>query len=154
MSSSQLPPVYGSTGKPLTESDLLPISSHDSKPEGSLDPEAEDNSASTSTASEVPEVKEENPTSPEIEPGKQEPRLIYSETIGPPSQILDPDDLPNKLCPDKMGASLAFADSDTIVKYDHGVHLAETEVLHLVSTLSTQTTIAAPKLLMRTFSMT
>lgn len=67
---------------------------------------------------------------------------------------LDPDDLPNKLCPDKMGASLAFADSDTIVKYDHGVHLAEAEVLHLVSTLSTQTTIAAPKLLMRTFWMT
>ena len=146
LSSPHLPPEYGGTGKPLTESDLLPISSHDSKAEESLKTEIQDNNVLSRIAPEATGAKEENPTSTEIESGQQEPRLIYSETIGPPSQILDPDDLPNaaKLCPDKMGASLAFADSDTIVKYGHGVRLAEAEALHLVST---QTTIAAPKLL-------
>lgn len=43
-----------------------------------------------------------------------------------------------------MGARLVFADSETIVKFGHGVRLAEVEALHMAST---RTTIAAPKLL-------
>ncbi|KJK66617.1 Phosphotransferase enzyme family protein [Aspergillus parasiticus SU-1] len=73
-------------------------------------------------------------------------RLIYSEDIGPPTFILDPEDLKDTedLLPDRMDACLAWADTDMLVKFGHGVHLAEAEALHLVSK---RTTIAAPKLL-------
>ena len=78
----------------------------------------------------------------------EEPKLclIYSEDIGPPTIILDPEDLKDAedLLPDKMGACLAWADTDMLVKFSHGVRLAEAEALHLASK---RTTIAAPKLL-------
>lgn len=83
----------------------------------------------------------------DLEPkGEQQIRLIYSETIGPPTITLDPDDLQkaDNLCPGKMGARIVLADSDMIVKFGHGVRLAEAEALHLAST---RTTIAVPKLL-------
>ena len=86
-------------------------------------------------------------TSPDgLKTEEQKPRLIYSGIIGPSSIILDPDDLPRatNLCPDKMGARVVFADSDTVAKLGHGVRLAEAEALHLAST---RTTIATPKLL-------
>ncbi|OJJ66781.1 hypothetical protein ASPBRDRAFT_662808 [Aspergillus brasiliensis CBS 101740] len=61
-----------------------------------------------------------------------EPELTWSETIGPPTIILDPEDLKTarELCPGKGGARLAWADSQTIVKYGHGVRLAEAEAMH------------------------
>lgn len=73
-------------------------------------------------------------------------RLIYSETTGPPSIILDPGDLQtaDDLCPGKMGARVVFADSDMIVKFGHGVRLCQAEALHLAST---RTTIAVPRLI-------
>ncbi|KAE8327868.1 kinase-like domain-containing protein [Aspergillus sergii] len=61
-------------------------------------------------------------------------RLIYSEDIGPPTIILDPEDLKDA----------EDADTDMLVKFGHGVRLAEAEALHLVSK---RTTIAVPKLL-------
>ncbi|KAJ5180722.1 kinase-like domain-containing protein [Penicillium capsulatum] len=85
-------------------------------------------------------------TSPEgLETVDQKPRLIYSETIGQPSIILDPVDLQTaeNLCPEKMGARIVFADSDMVVKFGHGVDLSEAEALHLTST---RTSIATPKL--------
>lgn len=85
-------------------------------------------------------------TEPRPEHVEAEPRLIYSDTIGSPSIILDPEDLKTAedLFPEKMGARLVFADSDMVAKFGHGVRLAEAEALHLVST---QTTIPVPKLL-------
>lgn len=146
---SQIPPEYGGIGKPLTESDFLPNSNFHLTSEESRDSKTQTQSDSTavSTIIRTPDAQKDIPTSPSNpEPMEEEPRLIYSETIGPPSIILDPDDLKTavNLCPGKMGASLAFADSDMIVKYGHGVRLAEAEALHLVSTCMT---IAAPKLL-------
>lgn len=144
---SQIPPEYGGTGKPLMESDFLPNSNFHITSEESRDSKTQSDSTAVSTIIRTPEVEKDIPTSPRnSEPMEEEPRLIYSETIGPPSIILDPDDLQTavNLCPGKMGARLAFADSDMIVKYGHGVRLAEAEALHLVSTCMT---IAAPKLL-------
>lgn len=85
-------------------------------------------------------------TQPQPEPMETELRLIYSETIGPPTIILDPEDLKTAedLFPEKMGARVVFADSDMVAKFGHGVRLAEAEALHLVST---RTTIPVPKLL-------
>ncbi|KAE8415340.1 kinase-like domain-containing protein [Aspergillus pseudocaelatus] len=79
-------------------------------------------------------------------PEEPELRLIYSEDIGRPTIILDPEGLKDAedLIPDKMGARLAWADTDMLVKFGHGVRLAEAEALHLVSK---RTTIAVPKLL-------
>ncbi|RJE22419.1 Phosphotransferase enzyme family [Aspergillus sclerotialis] len=144
---SQIPPEYGGTGKPLTESDFLPNPNFHITSEKSLDSKTQSDCTAVSSIIRSPEAGKDVPTSPKNpEPTKEEPRLIYSETIGPPSIILDPEDLQTavNLCPGKMGARLAFADSDMIVKYGHGVRLAEAEALHLVSTF---TTIAAPKLL-------
>lgn len=151
---SEIPPRYGGTGKSFAESDLLRASPldrdstvHDSlekpdttTPAGSKSEEAGMDEAALGpaldTGSKIPEDLDED--EPKL-------RLIYSESIGPPSIILDPDDLKTaqNLCPDKMGASIYFADSETLVKFGHGVRLAEAEALHLVST---QTTIATPKL--------
>ncbi|KAB8274737.1 kinase-like domain-containing protein [Aspergillus minisclerotigenes] len=78
----------------------------------------------------------------------EEPKLpfIYSEDIGPHTIILDPEELKDAedLLPNKMGARLAWADTDMLVKLGHGVPLAEAEALHLVAK---RTTIAVPKLL-------
>jgi aminoglycoside phosphotransferase len=75
-----------------------------------------------------------------------EPRVIYSEDIGSPTIILDPEDLEcaEDLCPNKMGARLVRADSNMVVKFGLGVRLAEAEALHLIAK---KTTIAAPRLL-------
>ncbi|EED23531.1 conserved hypothetical protein [Talaromyces stipitatus ATCC 10500] len=81
-----------------------------------------------------------------LEAEKPKLRLIYSETIEPPSIILDPNDLQSAdtLCPDKMVAHIVLADLDMIVKLGHGVGLGEAEAMHLAST---RTTIPVPKLL-------
>ncbi|RAH65217.1 aminoglycoside phosphotransferase family protein [Aspergillus aculeatinus CBS 121060] len=78
--------------------------------------------------------------------GPGEPRLIFSEKIGPPTIILDPEDLESatELCPGKMGARIVWADDDMLVKYGHGVRLAEAEAMHLVSN---RTSIPIPRLL-------
>ncbi|OJK04279.1 hypothetical protein ASPACDRAFT_1877681 [Aspergillus aculeatus ATCC 16872] len=78
--------------------------------------------------------------------GPREPTLIFSEKIGPPTIILDPEDLKSatELCPRKMGARIVWADDDMLVKYGHGVRLAEAEAMHLVSS---RTSIPIPKLL-------
>ncbi|GAD92600.1 predicted protein [Paecilomyces variotii No. 5] len=85
-------------------------------------------------------------TEAQSEQTETEPRLIYSEAIGSPTIILDPEDLKTAegLFPEKMGARLVFADSDMVAKFGHGVRLAEAEALHLVST---RTMIPVPKLL-------
>ncbi|KAF4761913.1 hypothetical protein N7455_003187 [Penicillium solitum] len=86
-------------------------------------------------------------TCPEVlETEEQKLRLIYSELIGPPSIIPSPSDLQkaDSLCPDKMGAHVVVADSETVAKFGHGVRLAESEALHLAST---STTITTPMLL-------
>ncbi|RAL06972.1 kinase-like protein [Aspergillus homomorphus CBS 101889] len=82
-------------------------------------------------------------SSPPSQPGL---RLIFSEEIGPPTIILDPEDLKtaSELCPGKMGARIVWAESDMLVKYGPGVRLAEAEAMHLVSH---NTSIAIPKLL-------
>ncbi|KAJ9302365.1 hypothetical protein DTO271G3_1231 [Paecilomyces variotii] len=108
----------------------------------------------TATKDYVIENEEESPsgsdqkssTQPQPEPMEPAPRLIYSETIGPPTIILDPEDLKTAkdLFPEKMGARVVFADSDMVAKFGHGVGLAEAEALHLVAT---RTTIPVPKLL-------
>ncbi|OJJ46503.1 hypothetical protein ASPZODRAFT_152010 [Penicilliopsis zonata CBS 506.65] len=139
---SQLPPRYGGTGESLKLHDCLAKNVKGNKP---------DISTAASTDIEKPEVEKET-TTPAINCPKvvetEEPklRLIYSETIGPPSIILDPDDLETAqpLCPDKMGARVVFADSDTVVKFGHGVGLGEAEAMHMAST---RTTIAVPRLL-------
>ncbi|PYI25867.1 kinase-like protein [Aspergillus indologenus CBS 114.80] len=75
-----------------------------------------------------------------------EPPLIFSERIGPPTIILDPEDLESatELCPGKMGARIVWADDNMLVKYGHGVRLAEAEAMHLVSS---RTSIPIPRLL-------
>ncbi|KAJ6191107.1 hypothetical protein N7519_001128 [Penicillium mononematosum] len=156
---SQLPPRYGGTvesfaGCGLLHSDCL---ARDPKENTSL--QTPETSAAASADIEKTSVEKETTasamdigcTSPEgleegLETGEQKTRLIYSETIGPPSIILDPGDLQtaDDLCPGKMGARLVFADSEMVVKFGHGIRLAEAEALHLAST---RTTIATPKLL-------
>ncbi|QKX56170.1 uncharacterized protein TRUGW13939_03270 [Talaromyces rugulosus] len=152
---SQIPPRYGGTGKSFAESDFL---HRDSEESTSLEtPEvggAAAAVAASSTEIEKTEADKETTasstcTSPKEDLETEEQpklRLIYSETIGPPSIILDPDDLhtAEDLCPDKMGARVCFADSDMVVKFGHGVGLGEAEALHLAST---RTTIVTPKLL-------
>ncbi|KAI2678101.1 hypothetical protein CBS147355_5102 [Penicillium roqueforti] len=152
---SQLPPRYGGTGESLAECDILPSCSLAEDPTGNNDLKTPDTSAAASTDMEKTGMKEETTasamntgsTSPHgLKIEEQKPRLIYSDIIEPPSIILDPEDLPKatNLCPDKMGARVLFADSDTVAKFSHGVRLAEAEALHLAST---RTTIATPKLL-------
>lgn len=139
----------------FTKSDFLHSYGFASVAEGNTSLEAPEISAGANTGMEETGMTEETPTSvmnidstrPEdLETEEQEPRLIYSEVIGPPSIILDPDDLQtaDNLCPDKMGARIVFADSDTLVKFGHGVRLSEAEALYLAST---RTTIATPRLL-------
>ncbi|PLB41523.1 protein kinase-like protein [Aspergillus candidus] len=153
---SSIPPYYGGTGESFADSDLLytHYPTKDTAEKISLETPETDTAASTDT--ETSRVQDESAASstilssggPEkgLETEETKLRLIYSDTIGPPSIILDPDDLETAedLCPDKMGARLAFADSDTIVKFGHSVRLAEAEALHLACT---RTTVATPRLL-------
>lgn len=135
---------YSSTAKPLTESDFLPNSNFHITSKESLDSKTQSDSAVVSTIIKTTEA-EDIPTSPRNpEPVDQESCLTYSESISPQSIILDSDDLQTAVnhCLSEMRACLAFADSDMIVKYDHGVCLAEAKALHLISTCMT---IAAPK---------
>lgn len=154
---SQIPPQYGGNGKSFGKSDLLyrghfernpgnfdspePSSASDNKTEDTK-PQNEPSTPAMNIGFTCPEGREPE----EQKPNEPEPRLIYSEVIGPPSIILDPGDLQTAedLCPDKMGARIVFADSDTVVKFGHGVHLGEAEALHLAST---RTNIATPQLL-------
>ncbi|KAB8224489.1 kinase-like domain-containing protein [Aspergillus novoparasiticus] len=103
------------------------------------EPEGESNGDSSTEEKESVQQCTTSPEEPKL-------RLIYSEDIGPPTIILDPEDLKDAedLLPDKMGARLAWADTDMLVKFGHGVRLAEAEALHLVSK---RTTIAVPNLL-------
>ncbi|OQD66787.1 hypothetical protein PENPOL_c004G05664 [Penicillium polonicum] len=152
---SKVPPRYGGTGEPFAKCDYLYRDCLARDPQGKTDLETPEISAAASTDAENTEMKKEttasainsDSTCPEgLEPEEQKPRLIYSEIIGPPSIILDPGDLQtaDSLCPDKMGARVVFADSETVAKFGHGVRLAEAEALHLAST---RTTIATPRLL-------
>jgi hypothetical protein len=138
----QVPTYYGGSGKPLAESDCLssgtktyPASDIETSAQKAETPDSKPKEATlegeviaASTTNSGTEL------SVAVEPEHQEPRLIYSETIGPPSVVFDPDDLQtaDDVCPGKMGARLVFADSDTVVKFGHGVRLAEAEALHLV----------------------
>jgi hypothetical protein len=72
-------------------------------------------------------------------------RLVYSDVIGKPSYVLDPKWLVGcqNLCPNKMAARLVLSDANTVVKYGHGVRLAEAEAMHFVNA---NTTIAIPSL--------
>lgn len=153
---SWVPPEYGGIGKPLSESNCLGTLSLEPRIHENTDESArylaEDCLPSTAAGNE--EDKMEQPVSSEdtsqttegTEPDNPEPRLIYSETIGPPTIILDPEDLETRedLCPSKMGARLVLADTEMLVKFGYGVRLAEAEALHLVST---RTTVPVPKLL-------
>ncbi|KAJ5285189.1 hypothetical protein N7524_000495 [Penicillium chrysogenum] len=156
---SQIPPRYGGTVELFAGCDLLRSDCLARVPKENTSLQTPESSAAASADIEETWVEKETTasamnigrTSPEdleegLETEEQKLRLIYSETIGPPSIILDPGDLQtaDNLCPDKMGARLVFADSETVVKFGHGVRLAEAEALHLAST---RTTIATPKLL-------
>lgn len=160
---SQIPPRYGGTVESFAGCDLLHSScpARDRKENTSLQtPETsaaasadigktwveKETTASTTNIGCTGREGLEEDLEEDLETDEQKTRLIYSETIGPPSIILDPGDLQtaDDLCPDKMGARLVFADSETVVKFGHGVRLAEAEALHLAST---RTTIATPKLL-------
>lgn len=152
---SQIPSRYGGTGKSFVESDLLHRNPLTENPEESTSIELSETSAITEikttgvnkeTTTASPTNTSNTSTEDVGETGEQQIRLIYSEIIGPPSIILDPDDLQKtvNLCPGKMGARVVFADSDMVVKFGHGVRLAEAEALHLASI---RTTIAVPKLL-------
>lgn len=145
---SQVPSRYGGTGKSFVESDLLRYDRPTENPEDSSSFQTPEIGAITEieTTTASPTTTSCNSTEDVEVKGEQQIRLIYSETIGPPTIILDPDDLQTAehLCPGKMGARVVFADSDMVVKFGHGVRLAEAEALHLAST---RTTIAVPRLL-------
>ncbi|KAJ5858877.1 hypothetical protein N7534_004154 [Penicillium rubens] len=152
---SQIPPRYGGTVELFAGCDLLRSDCLVRVPKENTSLQTPESSAAASADIEETWVEKEitasavniGRTSPEdleegLETEEQKLRLIYSETIGPPLSYstLTADNL----CPDKMGARLVFADSETVVKFGHGVRLAEAEALHLAST---RTTIATPKLL-------
>lgn len=152
---SQVPPRYGGGGESFAESDFLHLHCPTRNPVPTTSIIAPEISSGAHIELEDTKVKDETiPSSidtsckgPEnSETEKKAPRLIYSETIGSPSIMFEPDDLQtaHDLCPDKMGARVVFADSDTVVKFGPSVHLGEAEALHLAST---RTTIATPTLL-------
>ncbi|KAJ5162706.1 kinase-like domain-containing protein [Penicillium coprophilum] len=150
---SQIPPRYGGIGESFAGSDFLRSDCLASDPKDNTGLETPETSAAASFDMEKTRVEKETTasamttsctSSEEVKTEEQKPRLIYSEVIGPPSIILDPGDLQTADNLDKMGARVVFADSETIVKFGHGVGLGEAEALHLAST---RTTIATPKLL-------
>ncbi|KAL4936823.1 hypothetical protein BDV06DRAFT_204158 [Aspergillus oleicola] len=140
---------YGGTGPTLRESDCLR--------QQLLEASSNNESPSAGETCRPKGTTSEKTDSPPMSGGKQEPvlnstetepevRLLYSETIGPPTIVLDPEDLKTaeNLCENKMGPRVVFADKDMICKFGDDVHLAEAEAMHLVST---RTTIPCPKLL-------
>ncbi|OGM48216.1 hypothetical protein ABOM_002149 [Aspergillus bombycis] len=149
-----IPPKYGGHGRSLSEVNCIePLcldfedqENRENTPEANSkgDRSTGDNETVRGQAPNVLETTDtqESPASPE----EPQLRLIYSGDIGPPTIILDPEDLKDAedLTPGKMGARLVWADTDMLVKFGHGVRLAEAEALHLVSR---RTTIAVPKLL-------
>ncbi|KAG2418927.1 hypothetical protein HFD88_002030 [Aspergillus terreus] len=154
-----VPPEYGGQGTPLATSDLLKqvdvddrideTKSDTDQPPEILPTSATACSGKEADTEETPHSSHESThtqTSDGPNPTGTEPRLLYSETIGPPDIILDPEDLKTAeaVVPGKQGACLVFADSDMVVKYGYGVRLAEAEAMFLVSK---RTTIATPKLL-------
>ncbi|PYI10649.1 phosphotransferase enzyme family protein-like protein [Aspergillus sclerotiicarbonarius CBS 121057] len=149
-----IPPEYGGRGVSLSECDCLKNMYHERVDEPAtqellqghpLGVNSEINTSEESRETTSSSVHQTNHDTKATE-SAPEPQLIFSETIGPPTIILDPSDLDgaDNLCPDKMGARLVWADSNTIVKYGHGVRLAEAEAMHLVST---RTNMPIPKLL-------
>ncbi|KAJ1713919.1 hypothetical protein COH20_010355 [Aspergillus flavus] len=136
-----IPPKYGGNGRSLSELNFIEPLQLDVEGQGNRQDEPEGESKGDSSTEEK-KNHQQCTTSPE----EPELCLIYSEDIGPPTIILDPEDLKDAedLLPDKMGACLAWADTDMLVKFSHGVRLAEVGALHLASK---RTTIAAPKLL-------
>lgn len=137
-----VPAEYGGSAPSLQESDFLP----------SLKPSTELNDKSPNTKVHNQSMNEEEDSSAASDDRQssnsesKEPRLLYSDNIGPPTIVLDPDDLATAedLCKNKMGARVVYADAETVAKFGDGVRMAEAEAMHLVST---RTTIAAPKLL-------
>ncbi|GMG45989.1 unnamed protein product [Aspergillus oryzae var. brunneus] len=149
-----IPPKYGGNGRSLSELNFIEPLQLDVEGQGNRQDEPEGESKGDSSTEEKESVcgqasqGVESIDSQQCTTSPEEPELclIYSEDIGPPTIILDPEDLKDAedLLPDKMGACLAWADTDMLVKFSHGVRLAEAEALHLASK---RTTIAAPKLL-------
>ncbi|KAK2758823.1 hypothetical protein FQN54_003515 [Arachnomyces sp. PD_36] len=84
-----------------------------------------------------PPAETNHPTTspPPTTDAKEKPRLLWSEKIGRPPYVLDPDDLPRD--------GMRRLDDTTIVKYGTQIQLAEAEAMHLVST---QTSIPTPKI--------
>ncbi|GKZ37946.1 hypothetical protein AbraIFM66950_009809 [Aspergillus brasiliensis] len=142
-----IPQEYGGTGMPLCNHDTANnLCGEDGDPGAARGPlkikPTSDTCETTKEETKVPVQGDDS--DPKVRGA--EPELTWSETIGPPTIILDPEDLKTarELCPGKGGARLAWADSQMIVKYGHGVRLAEAEAMHLVST---RTSIPVPKLL-------
>ncbi|OAL64706.1 hypothetical protein A7C99_4140 [Trichophyton rubrum] len=134
-----IPIRYGGSGKPLHEIDYLSTQKN-------VDHDFPRDTGGTMTLS--PDVPH---SGAEPKPNTPEPKGIkthfnYSKVIGFPRTILDPKDLDDwpKLCPRKGGARIVHIDSGMLVKYGHGVRLAEAEAMHLVST---STTVAVPHLI-------
>ncbi|KAL5363868.1 hypothetical protein BJX96DRAFT_187327 [Aspergillus floccosus] len=131
---------YGGQGAPLATSDLLKQADVDGRSDKvELDTNQPSESVPTSATacsgqnsdtaetSHSPHQPTDTQPSGGPDPEGTDPRLFYSETIGPPDIILDPEDL-------KTAEAV----------YGYEVRLAEAEAMFLVSK---QTTIATPKLL-------
>ncbi|GKZ76329.1 hypothetical protein AnigIFM56816_005309 [Aspergillus niger] len=139
-----IPPEYGGIGMPLCKGDIKKdVCGEHGEPPTARDPLQAKPTTNSSKENTTFRGKKDISDS---DVGGPEPELTWSETIGPPTIILDPADLKtaNELCPGKGGARLAWADSRTVVKYGQGVRLAEAEAMHLVST---RTSIPIPRLL-------
>ncbi|KAE8315209.1 hypothetical protein BDV41DRAFT_562952 [Aspergillus transmontanensis] len=129
-----IPPKYGGNDRSLSELNCIEPLQLDVEGQENRqnEPEGEDKGDSSTDEKESVQQCTTSPEEPKL-------RLIYSEDIGPPTIILDPEDPKDAedLLPDKMGARLAWADTDMLVKFGHGVRLAEAEALHLVSKRTT-----------------
>ncbi|KAE8352201.1 kinase-like domain-containing protein [Aspergillus coremiiformis] len=151
---SDIPSKYGGSGRPLAEVNCLKqvrLDTEDQKIIRNAPGVEEKGDSSTTDRKTFHEQTSQlrgSSDSQQSESASKQPdlRLIYSEVIGAPTIILDPEDLKDAedLIPNKMGAHLAWADTNMLVKFGHGVRLAEAEALHLVST---RTTIPVPQLL-------
>ncbi|EEQ30877.1 hypothetical protein McanMca71_003438 [Microsporum canis] len=135
-----IPVQYGGSGRPLSENDCLSTQklvddhflTHSNR--GTI----RDNNLTQ------PEAQKADPDSPK--PKGVQTHFSYSKIVGFPSTMLDPKDLDDwpDLCPGKGGARVVHIDSGMLVKYGHGVRLAEAEAMHLVAT---STTVAVPRLI-------
>lgn len=135
-----IPVEYGGSGKPLHETDYLSAQKYVNH-----DFPQYTGGATTLSPNNTPHTgAEPKPNTPE--PKGIQTHFSYSKVIGFPNMMLDPKDLDDwpELCPGKGGARIVHIDSGTLVKYGHGVRLAEAEAMHLVST---STTVAVPNLI-------